>query len=61
LISNLPNYLLQAHLKTTLSDAQPKLLKELAKIDSLTHCLLPRQFSAPKPNNKALAITRTML
>jgi hypothetical protein len=37
---------LQAHLKAALADAQPKLLKELAKTNSVTHFFLPRQFSA---------------
>jgi hypothetical protein len=37
---------LQAHLKASLAAAQPKLLKELAKINSMTHDLLTRQFSA---------------
>jgi len=39
---------LQAHLKATQADAIPKLLKELAKTNSVTHLLLLRQFSAPR-------------
>jgi hypothetical protein len=34
---------LQAHLKATQADAQSKLLKELAKTNSMTHTSLPRQ------------------
>jgi hypothetical protein len=37
---------LQAHLKATLADTQPKLLKELAKINIVTFNPLTRQFSA---------------
>jgi hypothetical protein len=35
---------LQAHLKASQAEAQPKLLKELAKINNLTFKQLTRQF-----------------
>jgi hypothetical protein len=38
---------LQAHLKATLADVVPKVLKELAKTNSVTQYFIPRQFSAP--------------
>ena len=41
---------LQAHLKAAPATTTPKLLKELAKSNSLTHELLPRQLSATKDN-----------
>jgi len=41
---------LQAHLKAVPATATPKLLKELAKSNSMTHELLPRQVSATRDN-----------
>ena len=37
---------LQAHLKASQANTQPKLLKELAKMNFVTHDLIPRQFPA---------------
>jgi hypothetical protein len=51
---------LQALLKATLADAQPMLLKELAKNNLVTLNSISRQFFNMMIN-KALAITRTML
>jgi hypothetical protein len=44
----IPSIILQAHLKAPQAEAQPKLLKELAKINSMTYDILPRQFSATR-------------
>jgi len=37
---------LQAHLKAAQSDALPKLLKELANTNPVTHIFIPEQFPA---------------
>jgi len=56
----LHNFLLQAHLKATLADAQPKLLKELAKINTMISILDETVF-CNGTNNKALAIIHRAL